>query len=114
LHTGMTHMWSHECQCVRPSFFKKLVAPCSIKLQDGRPELEPLGPFRPAAGGIFTVNGKYRCPFSKLILAFDCPNFVTRKLPKPLQLTRQITGIQVKIDPNHSIIFLRLMFIISL
>ena len=72
----MADMRRHGLNRVSPTNFQKRFIAGSIKLQDGRTELEPLGPFGPAAGCVFPVFGKNRVPwegwysFSMLLIFF--------------------------------------------
>src|SRR5690606_34715019 len=84
VHTGVAHMRSHERQCLISALLKKLPVTRGVKLQNGRTELERLGPFRPTAGGILTIHCKYGRTFCVLILVLDSGEFFARKLPKPL------------------------------
>ncbi|MBA7588944.1 hypothetical protein ES708_31015 [subsurface metagenome] len=74
-----------------------------VELEDLGPELEALGPFGPAPGGVAALDSEDRRTLGSVVFLLDEVYLGGRQLPEGIQLGLEAGGGEVRIDFQHGI-----------
>ena len=84
MHAGMGDVRGHEVDGVAPADVEERLVPRDLELIDRRAELEALRPFRPAARGVFALDGEDGRALGGVPAFLQAMDFFARKREEPL------------------------------